>query len=329
MNLVIGTESAKPTSARRAVRPLRQAVVRRRRPEITGRAYGNDTSRTSATALDRAVQPGTRMLPARKAGPMGPGARPVGPAGLVRRSMVSLVLALGCLQALAQPAASPSTQPGADPARPQGWLGVTLGNPTRPPAEVDATAPEGVPVAAVVADSPARRAGLRGRDRILAVNGKQVSSPSELMSAIKATPPSEWVSLSVRRGSRTMELRAFLEERPENPGGLRTLEGWIGVEAIDLPPDLREHFGAPRESGVMISHIAPGSPAEAGGLSLGDVVYEVNGEPIPSARALAMAVSGGGVENRLEIRAMRFGSEITFEPVVAVRPEKDPGTGKD
>ncbi len=234
-----------------------------------------------------------------------------------RSLLVAVVLALflACLPAAAEAAK--------EPAKPQGWLGVTVGPASAPEAQDAADSPAGVPVEGVVADSPARRAGLRARDRILAVDGKAVSSASELISLVKASAPDGYVTLSVRRGKRTLELKAFLEARPENAGSLRMLEGWIGVEAIDLPPDLREFFGAPREAGVMISRVVAGSPAESAGLTLGDVVFDVEGDPIRSAHGLASAVARGGVDNRLQVRLMRNGAEITVEPLVAPKPDKD------
>ena len=232
-------------------------------------------------------------------------------------------LALACLPALAAPETSKK------PSNPQGWLGVALGADPAPHAQ-DASAaaadapPSGVAIAGVVADGPARRAGVRARDQILAVDGNPVSSAAQLMTLVRSLPPDGWVSLSILRGERTLELRAFLEARPENAGSLRMLEGWIGVEAIDLPPDLREHFGAPRDAGVMISHVETGSPAVSAGLSPGDVVFEVDGDPVRSARGFANAVAGGGVENRIEIRLMRDGARITVEPLLVVRPENSP-----
>ena len=239
-----------------------------------------------------------------------------------------------------QPARPGPTAPSASalaPAKapaPQGWLGVSLGSDAvsrgeDPAAPDDDTPIEGVGVLGVVADGPARRAGLRARDVILSVDGVPVTSGSQLVNLIRSHAPDGWITLSIRRGARTMDLRAFLEARPENPGSMRILEGWIGVEAIDLTSDLREHFGAPRDAGVMISRVVAGSPAESAGLSVGDVVFEVDGDPIRSRRGLAIAIAGGGVDNRPEVRLMRDGARITVEPLITPRPEKIPDSDGD
>lgn len=202
-------------------------------------------------------------------------------------------------------------------ARPQGWLGIQLGDPGAS-APGGASGP-GVVITGVVAGSPAQEAGLRARDRILAINGKSVSRPPEVISTIGALGPESWVDLSIRRKTREMDVRVLLEDRPQNGSALRMLDGWIGLEAIDLPPSLREHFGAPREAGVMISDVSSEGPAYAAGLLVGDVVFEVEGESIRSPRALQQAVTRGGVGNRLEMRLMRGGAEIVIEPLVETR----------
>jgi S1-C subfamily serine protease len=257
-------------------------------------------------------------MPSRKARSIGEGW-----GAAARAARASLVL--GLAMALATPLAGPPAlaETAQETPKPQGWLGVTLGSGAAPQAGDAADAPAGVLIEGVVADGPARRAGLRGRDRILAVNGRSVSTPSDLMALIKASAPDEWVELSVRRGARTLELKAFLGTRPANTGSMRMLEGWIGVEAIDLPQELREFFGAPKNAGVMISRVAAGSPAESAGLSLGDVVFEIDGEPVRSPGGLAGAIARGGVDNRIQVRLMRGGAEITVEPVIAQKPDKE------
>ncbi len=77
-------------------------------------------------------------------------------------------------------------------------------------------------------------------------------------------------------------------------GGARLLSmsqrAFLGVEAADLTPELREHFGVPRDAGVMLSKILDGSAAEAAGLLVGDVVTRVDGEEIESMSELGRAI---------------------------------------
>ena len=48
--------------------------------------------------------------------------------------------------------------------------------------------------------------------------------------------------------------------------GLPLRKGYLGVQLLDLTPELRVHFGVSEDSGVMISQIVEDSPAAAAGL---------------------------------------------------------------
>jgi serine protease Do len=222
-----------------------------------------------------------------------------------------------CL-ALLVPALAASGDP-----QPTGWLGVMLGQP-RGPAPVDlitAEPPRGAMVSAVVEDGPAERAGLRARDLIVAVDGNPIDGSATLVRVIGQRAPGSWIPLTVERRGQERDLRVKLDGRPADTSRLRPRRGWVGIQAIDLPPMLRSHFGAPAEAGVMVSFVEPGSPGEAAGFELGDVVYEVDGEPVASAAHLKARVTTAGVGNRAEFRLTRAGAEMVLETVVDKAPE--------
>jgi serine protease Do len=206
---------------------------------------------------------------------------------------------------------------------PSGWLGVLLGEPGEPR---EGSGPlSGVPISGVVRDSPAERARLRAQDRILAVDGVAVRTPKELVNLVGRMEAGRWVSLTVDRDGDELQLSARLIERPADRRELRVRSGWIGSLAIDLPAKLREHFGAPEDAGAMISEVLPGSPAEAAGLEIGDVVFEIDGRPVRSVGELDRQVSTAGVGNVVEIVLVRNGAEITLEATVAETPEDNAG----
>ena len=230
------------------------------------------------------------------------------------RWCLGLVLLLPFLAGAAAAATSPV------PPLERGWLGAYLDGAPPPSAE---TKVEGVGVGGVVEDSPAEEAGLRASDRILAVDGNPVRSVDETIAAIRGLSPESWISLSVRRGSDPLDLKVRLGTAPSDGSRLRLARGWIGAEAIDLPASLREFFGAPPDSGVMVSAVVEGSPAESAGLDVGDVIYEIGGEPVRSAAELPMLVSGKGIGNKVEIEIARTGKAITLEGVIAKAPKED------
>ncbi len=221
------------------------------------------------------------------------------------------------LALLAAPSAAASDDPKAG-----GWMGVLLQSSRAAQTELDGEV-AGVLVTGVIEDSPAADVGLRAQDRILSVDGIPVTGVSELMARLRAKEPDAWVSLEVDRGGRDRDMRMRLGERPERDSRVEMRRGWIGVTAIELPPALREHFGAPEEAGVMVSAIEDGSPAQIAGIELGDVVYRVEGLDITSYAELKRRIVRGGIGNMLEIEATRGGVEIVLEALVDREPKED------
>jgi serine protease Do len=224
------------------------------------------------------------------------------------RSLAFPILLTICL-------AAPGAALAEEPATAQGWLGVFLGA----PGNDEGTDLRGVRVRGIVDGSPAD-GRLRGSDRIVAVDGLAVSSPEELTTRLRGIDPGSSVSLTVVRRGKEMEVGVRLATRPERTDSLRPVAGWIGVEAIALPPSLRAHFGAPEASGILVSAVAEGGPADAAGIRVGDVVYEASGVPITSLGALFRAVTEAGVDNPVEIALARDGARIVVEPRVQRKP---------
>jgi membrane-associated protease RseP (regulator of RpoE activity) len=56
--------------------------------------------------------------------------------------------------------------------------------------------------------------------------------------------------------------------------------GFIGVTLIEITPELRVHFGAPKDAGVLVSDVQADSPAARAGLEVGDVITAVDGKRV-------------------------------------------------
>ncbi len=82
-------------------------------------------------------------------------------------------------------------------------------------------------------------------------------------------------------------------EAPRTRVRVRRVEGHgrIGMTLVDLTPELRLHFGAPRDAGAMIGSIEKDSPGHRAGLEVGDIVTSVDGESVSSPWELARRVA--------------------------------------
>jgi membrane-associated protease RseP (regulator of RpoE activity) len=100
-------------------------------------------------------------------------------------------------------------------------------------------------------------------------------------------------------------------------GGKRA---FLGVGLVDITPQLREHYGASKESGALVGSVEAGSPADKAGLRVGDIITAVDGKEIDSAMDLRRALRDkkNGDSARIDVQRGRNRSTV-----VATLTEKE------
>lgn len=101
-------------------------------------------------------------------------------------------------------------------------------------------------------------------------------------------------------------------------GQLRS-RGFLGVELTEITQELRAHFGAPRETGILVARVREDSPAAAAGVRVGDVLLAVNGEVVESAwdvRRLIGSLDEGDVA---ELELLRDQKRLLLEAMIEER----------
>lgn len=73
--------------------------------------------------------------------------------------------------------------------------------------------------------------------------------------------------------------------------GLPFKRGYLGVQLLDLTPELRVHFGVREDAGVMIAQVAEDSPAAAAGLEVGDILTAIENDPVRHGSEVSHRVS--------------------------------------
>lgn len=108
-------------------------------------------------------------------------------------------------------------------------------------------------------------------------------------------------------------------------GGPLVSRGYLGVSMLDLTPELRTHFGAPEDSGVMVSKVEPGSPAEKAGIKVGDILTLIDGKPMKSTWDVMGKVRTYDNSQQVPVEIWRNGKAQTISaPIVTrERPELD------
>jgi serine protease Do len=66
--------------------------------------------------------------------------------------------------------------------------------------------------------------------------------------------------------------------------------GYIGVGIQEVTPDLAKAFHVPAEKGALIGNVDPNSPGGKAGLQRGDVITELNGQPISGPNDLRLKI---------------------------------------
>jgi serine protease Do len=92
--------------------------------------------------------------------------------------------------------------------------------------------------------------------------------------------------------------------------------GWLGLSVIDMTPELARGLGVASYSGVIVSEVVAGSPAQRAGLRQGDVNVGVNRERVQRAQALRwkVAQSGLGMPVRLHVARAGHASWVVVTP---------------
>jgi len=149
----------------------------------------------------------------------------------------------------------------------------------------------GVTVQNVTAGSPAEEAGLKIGDTITAVDGKEVKSGDDLVADIASRKPGTKAKVSFLRNGKKQEamvtvadrskiFAARLGEEDENQSEEAPKESKFGMTVRGITPDLADRLGIAPGKGTVVQDVKQGSFAEDLGLNRGDVILEVNKQPV-------------------------------------------------
>ena len=96
--------------------------------------------------------------------------------------------------------------------------------------------------------------------------------------------------------------------------------GWIGVEAQEMTPALAESFKLPDLRGAVIAGVLKNGPADKGGVKPGDVLLEIEGQPV-DGRSLLNVVAALQPGNTAKMRLKRQGQDLDLNVTVGRRPK--------
>jgi len=179
----------------------------------------------------------------------------------------------------------------------RGYLGVAIQDLTQDLAKsFGLKQAKGALVSSVAEDSPAQQAGLKQGDVIVAYQGKPVEDPAALQREVTHTPVNTKATLKIIRDGREQEVTVTIGEQAETvkvaSADFSTENALAGLEVQSLDLQAARELGLHgKVQGVVVVDVEPDSLADRAGLAQGDVIKEINRQPIKSVRDYEKIVS--------------------------------------
>jgi serine protease Do len=143
---------------------------------------------------------------------------------------------------------------------------------------------EGALVGGVIDGGPADKAGVKRGDVIIEFDGHKVKNSTDLRNMVAQDNPGSKVPMTLLRNGKEMNVTVTLAERPrtmaknaeqaEQPEEKASKK--LGLSIQTLTSDLATQLGYQNESGVVITDVTAGGPADEAGLKSGDLIKEIN-----------------------------------------------------
>jgi serine protease Do len=185
---------------------------------------------------------------------------------------------------------------------------------------------QGALIADVVKGGPADKAGIKPGDVVVALNGKPVTDNNQLTRDVGAIPPNQNVKLEVAREGKTRTVEVKLAERPDeveqsSRGGGQGGESdkssgdLLGMKVQNLTPEMAQRARVdPGTKGVVVTAVAQDSPASQAGIDPGDVILEINRQPVTSVDDYKKAVAKLK-KGQTALMRVRSGQAVQYLPV--------------
>ena len=176
----------------------------------------------------------------------------------------------------------------------RGFLGANTQDVTPPLSKIfRLTEVKGVIITDIFPKGSAEKAGLRRGDVVLRFDGRDVVDSGRLRNVIALAPIGSRHKLDVVRDYKPLQVELVIQEAPRE----RTKRAAAAAQGVSLGhplggllveevnPIVARQLGLTSATGVVVTAVEEGSLAEAAGISMGDLILEVNRKPVPDLEA--------------------------------------------
>ncbi|HKV35354.1 MAG TPA: DegQ family serine endoprotease [Pyrinomonadaceae bacterium] len=196
----------------------------------------------------------------------------------------------------------------------RGMLGVTIQSVDADLASsLNLPAARGAIVTSVTAGGPAERAGIKRGDVVTAINNQPVIDSNSLRNQVAGMKPGSTATVTVARNGRDQNLQVALSELPSrqrpdaddeenssNGNGPGVNNSRFGLRLQPLTPDAASRNGLDAgDQGLLVSQVDPSGSAASAGIKPGDLIQEVNRQPVRTFAEFSSAIQQSGARPAL------------------------------
>ena len=187
----------------------------------------------------------------------------------------------------------------------RGMMGVTI-----QPVDADLASSLSLPAArgaiitSVQPGGPAERAGIQRGDVVTSINNQAVVDHNALRNQIAGLAPGSTANVTVVRNGREQNMQVALTELPDrqrqeteesSSGNGATTNDRFGLSLQPLTAEMAARYGLEADDqGLVVTRVDPGSNAATAGIRQGDLIQEVNRQPVRSVVGFTTAMRTSG-----------------------------------
>ena len=189
----------------------------------------------------------------------------------------------------------------------RGMLGVTIQSiDSDLAASLNLPAARGAIVTSVAAGGPAERAGIKRGDVITSINNQTTTDNNVLRNQVASLSPGATATVTLLRNGREQNVQVTLSELPDqrqpasedsDSGDGATGGGTerFGLTLQPLTSEQASRYGLdPGDQGLLVTRVDPSSNAASAGIRQGDLIQEVNRQPVKSFTDFSNALRQSG-----------------------------------
>ena len=201
----------------------------------------------------------------------------------------------------------------------RGMLGVTIQSVDADLAQsLNLPSAQGAIVTSVANGGPADKAGIKRGDVITAVNKQSVTDNNKLRNIVASQPPGSNVEVTALRNGRDQNFHVALAELPDRAEPASDEEstdnsgasgsGKFGMTVQPLTAETAQRLGLDADDqGLLVSRLDPAGSAAESGIRQGDLIQEVNRQPVKTVADFNAAIQRSGAKPALVLVKRRNG----------------------